>query len=93
MPETILLYLGSVFWAITSVTGWANIVVKPIIEKVIKENIGIVRYVNAKRMVKGRLNHIDKYITTFEPNIFSKFGLINEPIEPANTNRNSAKPI
>ena len=39
-PATILLYSGKVFCAITIVTGWASIVVYPIIINVIKDMIG-----------------------------------------------------
>ena len=92
-PETILLYLGKVFCAKTKITGWANIVVKPINPKTNIEAIGIVLYINPKISINGNVAHKEKYITFFEPSIFSSFGLKKEASEPAKTNKNKAKPI
>lgn len=92
-PATILLYFGSVFCAQTRVTGCASIVAKPIKENKDNEKTGIDLYVSAKISIIGNVDHIEKYKTGFEPNIFSALGLINEPIEPAKTNKNKAKPI
>lgn len=92
-PDTILLNSGKVFCDHTSTTGWASIVVKPIAANNIVDINSIVLYVSAKPSINGKVPHIEKYITGFEPNIFSNFGLKKDPIEPAKTNKNKAIPM
>ena len=59
-PATILLYLGKVFCAKTSVTGCASIVVKPIKANIIIEKTGMVLYVRANIISIGKVAHIEK---------------------------------
>ena len=57
------------------------------------DKVGIVLYVIAKPNISGKVPHIDIYIINGEPSLFSRYGLIKEPIEPAKTNKKRAKPM
>ena len=70
-PATTLLYLGKIVCPITIVTGWANIVVKPITTNIAIEKIGWSLYVKENIIIIGNVAIIEKYSKFLVPNINS----------------------